>query len=184
MTNVRDENLRLALVKAVADEIAAGMTQLRASHLEALVEQYDETGNKSFSVRLPNGMKVATITLPEGKEYFEVANEAEFLAWMRQNHPDTIETVTVPPQPEMTYEQVSPKAATALLKSLTAAGEGAIDVAGEIVPGVQYHPVKTPSSFSVRYEPEGKARVIDAWRTGELAGLVGTDVLPQIGGAK
>ena len=102
---------------------------------------------------------------------------------MREHRPNSIEEVVVPPQPELRYEAVSERSKAALLRSLAHDGPIAFEAkTGEVVGGIRYMPAGRASSFQVRFETEGRARVIDAWRTGQLAGLVGTDVLPQIEG--
>jgi len=181
--SMRDDNLRLTLMKAVADTVAKFMAEAREQRLPDLLDFYDDNGSKSLSVRLPDGTKVATISLPEKKEFFEVTDKVAFLTWAREHHPEWIETVVVPPQPEITYEEVSETQANRYLKGLAHQGDVAFDgKTGEVVDGVTYHPKGRPTSFSVLWEGEGKERIIDAWRTGQLAEIVGTDVLPQIEG--
>jgi hypothetical protein len=180
--SVRDDNLKLALTKAIADVVSEAMAHMRNEHFNVLLEQYEDAGTKQFSVKLPDGTKVATITLTEQKEAYEVTDEVAFLQWMRRQDPDGIETVTVPPQPEWTYEQVKDRTKAATLKRLEHVGDMPFDpITGELVEGVTYRPAGRPKGFQVRYESEGRAQVIDAWRTGALAELVGSDVLPQIG---
>lgn len=182
--NLKDENASFALLKAVGDAIQGHIAETRVDHLATLLEHYDEDGSPKFTVRLPDGTKVATIILPEAKESFEVQNEVAFLEWVWENRPDLVEEVHVPPQVAMDYEQVSVTGRAQLLKGLSAGPDGiAFDSqTGLVVEGVAYKPAGRPTSFSVRYETEGRERVIDAWRTGELQHLVGSDVLPQIGG--
>ena len=182
--SLRDDNLRLALTKAIADIIAESMVSLRAEHFNVLLEQYEEVGTKQFTVKLPDNTKVATITLAEQKETYEVVDEVAFLNWARQASPESVETITAPPVPALEYEQVKPSARAALLKRLDHSGYLPFDPqTGEVPDGVEYRPAGRQKSFSVRYEPEGRAQVVDAWRTGALADLVGNDVLPQIGRA-
>lgn len=180
---LRDENLGIILLKAIADSVDDHMKKVRAGHFEVLKAVYDEDGTKAFSVNLADGTKVANVTLPEGKAFFEVSDQVAFLDWAKANLPDAIETVVVPPIPEMTFEQVDTAKVNAYLKNLTHGDEGiAFDPkTGEIVDGVTYRPAGRPKNFTVTYVGEGRERVIDAWRTGQLAGLVGNDVLPQIG---
>lgn len=180
---LKEENLRLATVKAIADAIAGIIAEMREEHFNLLLEQYEADGNKQFSVKLPSGDKVATITLTEQRRSFEIKDDRAFLRWMQDNRPESVETVTVPPQPELVYESVKPRAIRSLLNRLDWADGHCVDSdTGEIVDGVVYCPAGRPKTFSVRYEADGRERVIDAWRQGELAELLGPDVLPQIGG--
>lgn len=180
--SLREDNLRLALTKAIADVIADAISQMRSDHFQVLLEQYEDVGTKQFTVKLPDNTKVATITLAEQKESYDVVDEAAFLDWVRQVSPESVETITAPPVPAMEFDQVKPSARTTLLKRLEHSGYLPFDpVTGEVPDGVEYTPAGRPKSFSVRYEPEGRAHVIDAWRTGQLAELVGDDVLPRIG---
>jgi hypothetical protein len=182
--SLRDENLRIALTKAIADAMAGAMAKLREAHFATLLEQYDEVGTKQFSVALPDGTKVATITLTEKKEAFEVTDEIAFLTWAQENLPeDAIHEVVVPPVPEMRFIEVDPKAQAALIKRLDHRGDLAFDPeTGQAVDGITYRPAGRPSQFAVTYvnKDEGRERLIDAWRAGDLAELVGTDVLPAI----
>ena len=61
------------------------------------------------------------------------------------------------------------------------AGDTYITDDGEPVAGVEYVPAGTPKSFTVRYAPGGQERVIEAWRSGELAGIEPGKNLPRIG---
>ena len=79
MSRIRDRNLVLALTKAIADIIAEGVGGLRSEHLVDLLEEYEDSGNAHFSVKLPDGTKVATITLPEKKKTYEVDDKITFL---------------------------------------------------------------------------------------------------------
>lgn len=179
---LRDDNLRLVLAKAIADALAGAMGGLREDHFDVLLEQYQETGTKQFVVKLPDETKVATITLTEQKESYEVTDPQAFLDWMRDTNPDGIETVEIPATEAYSYAQVRPRAQDAVVKRLDHVGDMALDPAtGEIVPGITYRPAGRPKGFQVRYETDGRHQVIDAWRTGALAELVGSDVLPQIG---
>lgn len=180
--SLRDQNLHLALMKAIADAVSGFMAELREDHLQTLLQHYDDTGSKSLAVNLPDGTKVATISLPEGKEFFEVHDEVAFLQWAKENRPELVETVVVPPQPEMTFEKVDPSKAKKFLAGLDHQGDLPFDPkTGEVPEGVTYKPVGRPKSFQVRYEPEGRDRVIDAWQGGELAELFGSSMFPQIG---
>jgi len=184
--NLRERNLQLALLKAVADAVQKAMAELREDHLVTLLDSYDNVGVKAFVVKLPGdpSLKVATITLAEQKEAYEVTDEKAFLKWSAANRPDSVETVITPTVRKRTFKQVNPRAQTAYLKELRP-GDGGIafdPTNGEVVEGVTYRPAGRPKSFAVRYETEGRDRLIDAWRLGELADIVGSDVLPQIGG--
>lgn len=179
--NLRDDNLRLALTKAIADVIAESMATMRADHFDVLMQHYEDSGTKSFTVKLPDGTKVASITLSEQKESYDVVDDAAFLDWAREHDPDMVRTISAPPVPALEYQEVKPAAKAAFLRRLQHSGSLPFDpVTGEVPDGVEYKPAGRPKSFSVRYEPDGRAQVIDSWRTGQLTDLVGSDVLPRI----
>jgi hypothetical protein len=174
--SLRDENLRLAVTKAVADVIYGAMAEMRDGHFDVLMAGYEEEGNKQFTVKLPDGTKIATITLVEQKEAFEVGDPVAFLEWMKEHRPDSIETVT---QPAWEYCQVTPRSQTAMLKRLDFNNGVVFDrETGEVPDGVAHLPAGRPKGFQVRYEPKGREDAIEAWRSGTLDELMGaTDVL-------
>lgn len=193
--NVKDKNLRLALLKAMADAIAEEMAAERAEHTAMLRAQYDESGVKSFDVKLPGGGKVGTISLSIPKPSTAVVNTDAFVEWCRENLPTAVtatvipampertETIVIPATPERTVYTVDDKMTDALLKGarpVDPAGGMVVDEDGTVIDGVEYRPAGDPKSFSVRYEAGGRDALAVAYRGGELDHLVGGSILPAL----
>lgn len=192
--SLREKNLRMAFLKAVADAVEAELRALRNDHVTDLVQAWRDEGSKSWNVRLPGTTtKVATITLPEPQPSTDVVDEAAFLAWCKANRPDAVDAEiipavprqVIPAQPETRREVVNPKAQTEILAGLKPAdgGECVDPATGTLVDGVKYTPAAEPKSFSVRYEKDGREALALAYRRGELDSLTSGTALPQIGGA-
>lgn len=187
--SLRDKNLRMAFLKAVADAVEAELRALRNDHVADLVQEWRDEGSKSWNVRLPGTTtKVATITLSEPKPTTDVVDEAAFVAWCKENRPDAVEvqvTPFIPAQPETRREVVNPRVQAEILSGLKPAdgGECVDPDTGTLVDGVKYTPAAEPKSFSVRYEKDGREALALAYRRGELDSLTSGTALPQIGGA-
>ena len=188
--SMRERNLRMVFLKAVADAVEAELRRMRDDHTATLLGEWREEGSKSWNVRLPGGTtKVATITLSEPKPSTAVTDPDAFLAWCEANVPGAVEEYETPPVPAVeavparTVRRVSPKGQTAILARLKPVGEECVDPeSGALVDGVTYKPAAEPKSFSVRYETDGRDALALAYRAGELDHLASGSVLPQIGG--
>jgi hypothetical protein len=183
MTTLKEQNLRFLLMKTLTDMVKTETDAGRSELMEVLLEQFEETGTKSFSVGIPGAEKVATFTIAEPKPGHKV-NEAELLEWCQENRPDLVETIE---HPEMVLEAwTEHKLVDGTEKAITTdyklAKDTYITEDGEPIPGVEYIPAGTPKSFTVRYEKGGQERVIEAWRSGELGTIEPGKTLPQIGG--
>jgi hypothetical protein len=183
---LRDKNLRLALLKTLADVIDGHLKQERAAHQLLLNEHYAETGNKASDVLLPDGQKVGNMTLigvSEGR--YEVVDEAALLDWAKAHSPSSLRETVVPPQPERRFTEFYPAARAALLKRLRRDEAGQIvDDNDMAIPGVEYVEPGQPTSFQVRLTEAGKAAVLQAWTDGALDGLTDGTPLPQLGGSR
>ncbi|MEO5317631.1 hypothetical protein PV761_03420 [Arthrobacter sp. CC3] len=191
--DIKAENLRFAFKKAVMDSLTAEIKKDREEHLKPLVEEWRRSGNKSFSVTLPDGTKIGSVTLTEGTDATVIADDTAYFMWMKANHPEEIETITEPEQvvviPAKTYEQVKPAALNRLLEleEFGQAGDDIITKDGEKVPGVEYLKAPEPSQFSVTYvgakaadKDKTKAKLFAAYRAGQLGHLNLGPALPQI----
>lgn len=190
--NLRDRNLRFALLKAVADAINEELALERGDHTRDLKARYEDEGTTAFDVALPDGgAKVAKISLSVPKPVTEIVDEEAFVAWCRENMPTAVtETVipaeperVIPATPERTVYTVDPKMADTLLKGtrpVDSAGGPVVDDGGLLVEGVEYRPAGAPKSFSVRYEKDGREALALAYRAGALDHLVGGSTLPQL----
>lgn len=189
--NLRDRNLRFALLKAVADAINEELALERGDHTRDLRARYDDEGTKSFDIKLPGGGKVATISLSIPKPSTTVVDEDAFLAWCQQNMPTSIIEHTIPAEPERvipatperTVYTVDDGMVAAVLKGtrpVDPAGGVVVDEDGLVVDGVEYKPAGAPKSFSVRYETSGREDLAVAYRSGELDHLIAGTTLPQL----
>jgi len=174
--NLKTLTARTAVLKALRDAIDAELTASRADVLDGLLDARDSLGVKAVDVTLPDGTKVATVTLTEPKARIAVTNEDAFVAYVAQRWPTEVETTTV------TKTVVRPAWQKKLLERLTAAGDGdAADTeTGELVDGVTAYPPARPSSFSLRYADEGRDRIAAAYRAGDLGALADLGTTPAI----
>lgn len=186
--NLKDRNLRFALLKAVADAIADELAAERADHTIDLRERYDDEGTTGFDVKLPDGTKVATISLSVPKPSTTVVDPDAFVAWCRDNFPTAVTEHHVPAQPAVvipateahTVYTVDPKLTTTLLKDAKIVDGFVFDKNGTLIEGVEHKPAGVPKSFSVRYESDGRDALAVAYRAGELDHLVTGSSLPAL----
>lgn len=91
---------------------------------------------------------IGTITLPVSKEQPFVFNEAVFLAWCKERHPDQVEHV----------ERVRGAFQASLLSGAFIEEGDVVDgQSGEIVPGVAVRPGGQPQALTIRATPEARA---------------------------
>ncbi|MEW2302049.1 hypothetical protein AB0958_19085 [Streptomyces sp. NPDC006655] len=157
-----------AIHKTIGDTLTGFRTDMQTT-LEAL-------GAERIAVSLPDGSRVASITVSNPTPKPVITDEAAFLAFVEDIAPDEVMTIRV----------VRP----AYLKKLFDAMEqrGAAETIdpdnGEIldVEGVEMKTARS-ASHSVTFEKTGRTAIAAAWRAGELAHI---DGLPQLtsGGAK
>lgn len=189
--DIKEENLRFVLKQtilgAIKDEVEAG----RGEHLGHLVDEYERSGTKSFSVALPDGTKIGNVTLTEGKDSVGIKDQTAFFLWMKEHYPEEIETVEIPAQivPASSYEQVKPAAFNRLLEhEVFVEREGEILTQdGELVDGAEFRKAPRPDRFSVTYATTKaaerariKRRLVDAYLNGDLGHLNLGVALPQI----
>jgi hypothetical protein len=192
--NLKDRNLRYALLKAFTEAIAAELDAEKATHKADLTARYDTEGVKSFDVKLPDGTKVAAISLAIPKASTEVTDTDALLKWAEANAPHLVEVtehpavaehlVLVPAVEAWTEKVLDTKLVAELLthvKPVERTGGPVVDTdTGQIVDGVTYTPEGPPKSFSVRYTDDGREDLGRAYRSGDLSFLVGGTPLPAI----
>lgn len=159
--------LEEAVLKALADQIAARLRDVRAGMQAAL----DSTGASRVAAALPDGTKVATVSLSEPKPTAVVTDEKAYLGWVREHSPANVVTRLI--------TEARPAYTAALLAEMTAAGvaQWADKDTGEVhnVPGVEIRATRA-RSHSVRPVKGGPEAIAAAWRSGQLAHLN----LPQL----
>jgi len=178
--SIKQENLRIALIKTFSDALADFMRDARGDHLEQLLEKYNDEGTKSFAVILPDGTKVGNITLPEGKPSDQTFDEAALFEWAGEN--GGIDTEIIPATEAREVKRVRPSWLAEKIKTAIEGDDGElIDVeTGEAIPGIKRVPGKAPSSFTITYAEAGREKIAMAYRRGLLNDLAAGSALPQI----
>ena len=152
--NVTMPAMQAAVLKALLDEISARLDVVKRQTEEA----FTETGATQAVPELPDGTKLATVSLAGGggtSAYVDSDNE--LLAWVLKEHPDQVELV------------IRDGYRKALLDTAKKEGQPIDPSTGETVPGIAVKPSKP--YVSIRFKPGGKEAVAAAWRAGELAGV-------------
>lgn len=174
--NLKDQKLRAAVLGSLLNIVKAANEEERGELLAALVTDYKDTGNKSSSIFLPSGDKVATVTLNEAKPETVISDREQFMEWCRSNRPDLLEVVHHPATEAWDETVVKPTAVAHLADDYRVAGDGYITADGEPVDGVEYRLPKEPSKFTLAYTAKDKgASLVEAWRDGQL----GVELGPQ-----
>jgi len=167
MTNLKDETLRTALMGAMTSIVKDANEAQRKRVLAQLLEIYRETGNKSWTIKLPSGDKVATITLNESSSEVVATDQSALLQWCKDNRPDLVETLEHPMVEAWTEERLSPAAVATIAKEYKLADTDYITPDGEPVDGVQFRPAPDPFKFTLTYEAKDRGvSVVEAWRDG------------------
>lgn len=178
--SIREQNLRLALIKAYADDLAGFLKDARADLLDDLLRRYDEEGTKSFAVLLPNGQKVGQVTLPEAKAYDDVVDPASLFEWAEPK--GGIITDVIPAQAERNEKRINKAWLESLTKSAITTEDGQLidPESGEIIPGVIRHPATVKTSLTVTYTKTGREELAQAYLSGDLNTIASGSALPQI----
>ena len=152
--NLREWSLQAVVLKVLADEIATRLSLVK----EATRDAFNETGATQAVPELPDGTRVAAVTLAGGGgKTAAVTNDAAFLAWMTEHHPDEIVRV------------VRENAKRKILDGCKAAGAPVDPETGEFIPGVTVS--ESRPYVSIRLKPGGKDAVVTAWQAGELSAI-------------
>lgn len=176
----KDDALQFTLKKTLVDLVEAETKTDRSDLMDKMLEIFDDLGTKSFSVKVPGAEKVATLTISEPKPTTKVEN-ATLIQWCELNRPDLLTDVEHPAVEAWTQTVLTDGALKEIMKTCPLVGDKFYGEDGAEVEGITYIPAGTPKSFTVRYEPGGQERVIQAWRDGDLAGIEPGKNLPQIG---
>ena len=179
---IKDETLRTALLGAMANLVKDANEAQRKRILEDLLGIYKDTGNKSWTITLPNGDKVATITLNESPAEAVVTNSDALLLWCKSNRPDLVETLSHPMIPAWDEERLTPHAVATIAKEYKLADTDYITDDGEPVEGVAFKPAPDPSKFTLSYVAKDRGKsVAQAWRDGFIPLELDDANLPQLG---
>lgn len=133
-----------------------------------LMKLRQEHGVKQIDITLPDGTVVATASLADGEDSFQIVDEAGFVTWVALNHPQ--------------YLTVHYDFKRQFIDGLRATDDGqVVTAAGELAPFAAWVPATdAPPKFrlvftrkSKKREQTGDQMIIAAWRAGQLpaAGL-------------
>jgi len=153
-STAREAAVRVAVLKALTDQIKETVAQARADVLKQL-----GAGDRKNAI-LPDGTSVGTVTVSvrEGKVQAYVEDEAAFLAWVTEERPDEIIT------------EVRSSYRRALLDGLAKTGE--------VVPGVSFSRADDSEPYvTVRQTDAQVAAVVCAWQDGSLATILSDQML-------
>ena len=152
--SLRNLALQAAVLKVLGDEIAARLALVKAAAQEA----FEEAESTQAPALLPDGTKVATVSLAGGDGISaSVTDDAAFLGWVTANHPGETELV------------VRDGYRKKVLDAAKKAGHAIDPVTGEKIPGVEIRDSRP--YVSVRFRPGGADAVADAWQAGELTAI-------------
>jgi hypothetical protein len=175
MSQLRDAATRVAVLKALRDQIDAEYNAARGELTGELLAAWREQRQDRAPAELPDGSTVATVSLTKPKDTLAVVDERAFTAWAKTAHPEEV-TVEMRVAVRSSYR-------SALLAEMTKTGAIVDPQTGEVVPGVALLPGGEPSTFSLRFAKGGREAVAEAWRRGDLTELVdGTPALPAESG--
>jgi hypothetical protein len=164
--SVAEAVTREAVLRTLLDTVESEYKAVRAQVQELLDAEAKATGLNGVDARLPDGTKVAKVSISAGEAAATVVDQAAFLAWVRANRKDQIHAELV-----VTVREAFQ---TALLAQMTASKTAQwCDEDGVLhdVPGIAFRPARA-RTHSVRFTDSGRADVAAAWRTGQLTELV------------
>lgn len=152
--NITGPAMQAAVLKVLLDEISGRLDVVKRQAEHA----FTETGATQAVPELPDGTKIATVSLTGGGgQSAYVDSENDLMAWVLAEHPDQVELVI-----RDSYKK-------ALLDHAKKAGQAIDPATGEKVPGIAVKPSK--AYVSIRFKTGAKEAVAAAWRDGQLPGV-------------
>jgi len=146
--------MQAVVVKALGDLIS---DRLKTLKLQAEAS-FTATETNRAAARLPDGTKVATVSMAGGEGHSAyVASEELLMAWVLANHPGEVEMV------------IRPSYVKKLTDAAKKAGRAIDPATGEVVPGIEVGESKP--YVSIRFETSGREAIAEAWRNGDLQGV-------------
>lgn len=177
MSNLKNNNLEFVLKKTIADFVTDEVKQDRDERMDELLAMFRELGVDRFTVELPDGQAVATLSIAKPKPKLAI-KETELMGWLETNgYEHLIKTVTIP---ERTEKQLPVDILEQIGAQQTEDGEY-VTPDGVPIDGA-YIATPEPSLFTVRYAKGGQYKILDAWHNGELSEIGAGTTLPQIEG--
>lgn len=120
--SLQDQARTVAALKVIGEILQGQQAQEKAELIAAL----QELGVKQLEVQLGDA-PLASVSVAKGRKTARVANPAEFLQWVVDNHPSEIETVT---RVRHAYER-------AVLDTAKREGVAIDSATAEFIPGVE-----------------------------------------------
>lgn len=100
MSNLKNNNLEFVLKKTIADFVTDEVKQDRNERMDELLAMFRELGVDRFTVELPDGQAVATLSIAKPKPKLAI-KETELMGWLETNgYEHLIKTVTIPERTE------------------------------------------------------------------------------------
>jgi hypothetical protein len=164
MLPLKEIALKVAVLSMLADKVKAALMDARSDQAAAM----KDVGADGVNVELPDGQRVARVSLVAGRASARIADAGDFLKWVVQNHPEEIEIVPA-------HEQVRPAFVNQLLADACATGQPVDVDTGELIPGIGVTKGEPYISTSQK-----RPKLIEAaWRDGQINPLDYVE-LPQI----
>lgn len=163
----RTRNLRVLSATALKSVVEQVTKDERAEAWQNLLRQYKDTGATNAIVQLPDGTKIATVTVNMPQPTVQTSDEDAYIKWVEVNYPTEVEYVP----------RVRPAFTEALVGRVVAADDGALfdpDRDGLQVDGLKLTSPAEPTSFSVHWtnKRENLPRLLATLGRDEIAALL------------
>lgn len=166
-----ESNTQYVALKFLSDLIQDRMKEIKAAHLQSLIDFEAATNVRQHPVKLGDD-EIAKITLTDPAPKPKITDEAAVVAAIEKDHPEMVETRLKPWAKKQIEESI-----------VDVVDEGGVTADGEVLPGIEV-PASGRPYQSVRYSKTGKAALEDALASGALRSLLAEAGLPLIGGAE
>lgn len=150
----KEDALRTAVLKTLADDVGDTITGGKASLLSVMQDGDIE----KLAARLPDGTKVASLTVVGGESSPRVTDMAALLAWVQKNRPGETEVIV-----RKSYIEH-------VLTEAKKAGRAMDRGSGETIPGIEFG--DTTAYVKVDFvagDTDGRELVRRAWRDGTVS---------------
>lgn len=155
--------LRAAILKTVADDVEAVL----APGKDAVRDEMVDAGVEKIGATLPDGTKVASLSLCGGESAPRVTDPAAFQAWVEANRPGEI------------VSSVRESYVKAVLDEAKKAGRAVDRASGEVIPGITFGPTTPYVRLTfTRGDLDGRELIRRAHRRGDLNMLDSVLALP------
>ena len=168
MSAIRENMLRLAVLTALRDAVDEEVTALRRTAQADLYELNESTGVHAVDVDLPNGERVARVSVSVTDPKPTVTDEDAFTVWVGEAHPSELVTMVRPSFQKALLARCSPVDDDTCVDNAT----------GEVVPGVTAAGQPRRGIRLLFTKDTGRATIAQGWRDGTLA----MPLLPELDG--